>query len=143
VLELGTGSGYQTAVLAELAGRVISVERLSDLLEAATDVLARLGYTNVELHSARDDVLGWPDGAPYDAILVAAGAPALPPALADQLGLGGRLVIPVGGREEQELVRATRTATGLQVERLGGCRFVPLIGPAAWPDDPALVQPVL
>ena len=138
VLELGTGSGYQTAILAELASQVATVERVAALQEEAAETLARLGYRNVTFHPARPDVLGWPDDAPYDALVVTAGAPGVPGALMDQLALGGRLVIPVGSREEQELVRVTRTEDEPRIERLGGCRFVPLIGPDAWPDDPGL-----
>ena len=138
VLELGTGSGYQTAILAELADQVTTVERVAALQAEATETLTRLGYRNITFHLARADVLGWPEGAPYDAIVVTAGAPTVPGALTDQLAIGGRLVIPVGSREEQELVRVTRTDGEARVERLGGCRFVPLIGPEAWPDDPGL-----
>jgi len=138
VLELGTGSGYQTAILAELASRVITIERVAALQEEAAETLTRLGYRNVAFHPARAEVLGWPEGAPYEAIVVTAGAPSVPVTLIDQLTIGGRLVIPVGSREEQELVRLTRTEDEPRIERLGGCRFVPLIGPDAWPDDPGL-----
>lgn len=135
VLELGTGSGYQTAILAELAAQVVTVERLADLRERAAAILTRLGYRNVEVHAARDDVLGWPEGAPYDGIIVTAAAPRVPESLVAQLAIGGQLVIPVGTRAEQLLTRVTRTEAGARTEHLGGCRFVPLIGPDAWPND--------
>jgi protein-L-isoaspartate(D-aspartate) O-methyltransferase len=131
VLELGTGSGYQTAVLAELASRVVTVERLTELADAARRVLDRLGYTKVEFHIA-GDTLGWHPGAPYDAIMVTAGAPNVPAELLAQLGSGGRMVIPVGSRYLQELCLVTRGRDGVKVRNLGGCRFVSLIGKSAW-----------
>jgi protein-L-isoaspartate(D-aspartate) O-methyltransferase len=131
VLEIGTGSGYQAAVLAELAGYVYTVERIPELAEAAARTLAELGYKNVQVEIAGDQ-LGCPEYAPYDAILVAAAAPSVHQTLVDQLCEGGRLVIPVGSRYEQELLRVTRLNTGIRTERLGGCRFVPLIGRDAW-----------
>ncbi len=138
VLELGTGSGYQAAVLSELAGAVVSVERLPGLLSGAAERLRRLGYANVEVRGAGPD-LGWPDGAPFDAIVVAAGAPRMPTALIDQLSEGGRLVVPVGPADSQELMRVIRGPRDLSVHTLGGCRFVPLIGRGAWDErDPEL-----
>jgi protein-L-isoaspartate(D-aspartate) O-methyltransferase len=131
VLEIGTGSGYQAAVLAELAGCVYTVERIPELAEAAAGTLAELGYKNVQVEIAGDQ-LGYPKYAPYDAILVAAAAPSVHQTLVDQLCEGGRLVIPVGSRYEQELLRVTRLHTGIRTEKLGGCRFVPLIGRDAW-----------
>ena len=131
VLELGTGSGYQTAILAGLAKWVVSIERVPQLAESARQILEKLGYTNIEIHTTVQ-ALGWPDGAPYDAIIVTAGAPSVPDALLEQLALGGRLVIPVGSRWEQDLLRVTRKRRGNVVENLGGCRFVPLIGKDAW-----------
>jgi len=131
VLEIGTGSGYQAAVLAELAGCVYSVERIPELAESAARTLSELGYKNVKVEIAGDQ-LGCPKYAPYDAILVAAAAPSVHQTLVDQLCEGGRLVIPVGSRYEQELLRVTRLNTGIRTERLGGCRFVPLIGRDAW-----------
>lgn len=131
VLELGTGSGYQAAILAELARWVVSVERILELAESARRVLEKLGYTNIEIHIAEKS-LGWPAGAPYDAIIVTAGAPRIPDALLEQLRFGGRLVIPVGSRWEQDLLRITKRRKGNLVESLGGCRFVPLIGDGAW-----------
>jgi len=132
VLEIGTGSGYQTALLARLAKHVVTVERIPPLAERAARVLSGLGHANVEVHEG-GDVLGWPQGAPYDAIIVTAAAPEVPRELLDQLGSGGRLVIPVGGRELQELVRIVKTPEGALRHNLGPCRFVPLLGKSAWP----------
>ncbi len=134
VLEIGTGSGYQTAVLAELARLVVTVERLPALAEAARRILGSLGYTNIITHLAGES-LGWPQDAPYDAILVTAGAPRVPPELIDQLAIGGRLVIPAGSRYEQELYKIIRHETGNEVHDLGGCRFVPLIAKGAWEEN--------
>lgn len=134
VLEIGTGSGYQTAVLAELARRVVTVERLPALSATAREVLDGRGYRNIEMHPATE-TLGWPDGAPYDAIMVTAGAPRVPPDLLSQLALGGRLVIPVGTRHVQELQKFTRREKDNLVENLGGCRFVSLIGRNAWEEE--------
>ncbi|MBI4288474.1 MAG: protein-L-isoaspartate(D-aspartate) O-methyltransferase [Chloroflexi bacterium] len=134
VLEIGTGSGYQTAILAEIARKVVSVERLSELAERARLVLDRLGYTNAEVHLS-GATLGWPQGGPYQAILIAAGAPRVPDSLLEQLELHGRMVLPVGSRHDQELIRVTKLPATVVTERLGGCRFVPLIGPEAWDED--------
>ena len=131
VLEVGTGSGYQAAVLAELAGLIYSVERIAELAESASLLLAKLGYKNIFVGTA-GELLGWPAHAPYDAIIVTAAAPEIPLDLLDQLREGGRLVIPVGARWEQELLRITRGKSANRVEKLGGCRFVPLIGRGAW-----------
>ena len=131
VLELGTGSGYQAAILANLAKQVVSIERIDKLAESAKKNLDKLGCKNVEIHNA-SETLGWPDGAPYDAIIVTAGAPRIPDILLEQLALGGRLVIPVGSRWEQDLLKVTRRKRKHLVKNLGGCRFVPLIGPGAW-----------
>ena len=131
VLEVGTGSGYQTAVVACCAGSVISLERWPRLAERATRLLGTLGYRNVEIHIA-DGTLGWPPAAPYDAIIVTAASPAVPAPLVQQLRLGGRLVIPVGQAEQQDLLLLTKTAQGLAQQKLGVCVFVPLIGAAAW-----------
>ena len=132
VLEIGTGSGYQAAVLSLLARHVITVERVTPLAEEAERRLERLGYANIEVHAV-DEVLGWPDGGPYDAIAVTAAAPEVPRALLSQLAMGGRLAIPVGSRALQELVRITKTPQGAQRHNLGPCRFVLLLGSAAWP----------
>jgi len=131
VLELGTGSGYQTAILAELAKRIVSIERIDKLAESAKKVLDKLGCANVEIHNA-GETLGWPDGAPYDAIIVTAGAPHIPDILLEQLAPGGRMVIPVGSRWEQDLLKVIKRKRKHLVKNLGGCRFVPLIGPGAW-----------
>jgi protein-L-isoaspartate(D-aspartate) O-methyltransferase len=132
VLEIGTGSGYQTAILAQLGDYVVSVERVGPLAERAREVLRHLGCVNIEVH-AGGEFLGWPEAAPYDAVLVTAAAPEIPRELLDQLALGGRLVIPVGARELQELVRIVKTPEGALRHNLGPCRFVPLLGRGAWP----------
>ncbi len=131
VLELGAGSGYQAAILAELAAQVFTVERISSLAQAAQQALTALGYTNVHLRVA-DGTLGWPEEAPFDAILVTAGSPQVPPPLVEQLAVGGRLLIPVGDSYSQTLTRVRRTPEGLKHEYLGGCRFVKLIGKHGW-----------
>jgi protein-L-isoaspartate(D-aspartate) O-methyltransferase len=133
VLEIGTGSGYQTAVLAELAGSIVSVERLPELAESAKKVFDELGYTNITVHTAKK-TLGWQEEAPYDAIIATAGAPKIPPSLVAQLKFNGTLVIPVGSRHLQELYKVTRLKTKNRVVNLGGCRFVSLIGKGAWED---------
>ncbi len=132
VLEVGTGSGYQAAVLAELASRVISIERHRGLSEKAGRVLAELGTTSVHL-VVGDGSLGWPETAPYDRIIVTAATAACPPALLEQLREGGRLVIPIGDSESQVLEAIVKTTGGRRTETLSGCRFVPLIGDQAWP----------
>jgi protein-L-isoaspartate(D-aspartate) O-methyltransferase len=133
VLEIGTGSGYAAAILGELAREVDTVERIERLAVTAAERFARLGITNVHVHHA-DGTLGWPAGAPYEAICVAAGAPKPPPALLAQLAIGGRLVLPAGPLELQKLIRITRTdETTYDEEDLGGVRFVPLVGEAGWP----------
>ena len=134
VLELGTGSGYQTAILAELARLVVTVERLPTLSEGAKKVLDSLGYTNIITHLARE-TLGWPEEAPYDAIITTAAAPRVPPELIDQLAIGGRLVIPVGSRYAQELYKITRQRKKNEIKDLGSCRFVSLIGKGAWEEE--------
>jgi protein-L-isoaspartate(D-aspartate) O-methyltransferase len=131
VLELGTGSGYEAAILAELAQKVVTVECIPELAESAKQVLDKLGYSNIEIHVA-DKTLGWPEGAPYDAIIVSAGAPSVPQVLLEQLTWEGRLVIPVGSRWQQDLLRVTKLRKGNRIENLGGCYFVPLIGEGAW-----------
>jgi len=134
VLEVGTGSGYQAAVLAEMAQWVITVERHPKLAEKAKEVLDKLGYTNIEVHLAERS-LGWRQGAPYDAIVVAAGAPKVPQELLKQLADGGRLVIPVGSRHEQELFKVTKQKHETITQNLGYCRWVPLIGDEAWTSE--------
>ncbi|HWF05395.1 MAG TPA: protein-L-isoaspartate(D-aspartate) O-methyltransferase [Candidatus Angelobacter sp.] len=128
VLEIGAGSGYQTALLAELAGQVFAVERHLSLAAAACHTLERLGYRNARIITA-DGSLGFPEAAPFDAIIVSAAAPSIPQALAEQLAIGGRLVVPVGNPEQQFVQLLQRLADGTtSVRTLEGCRFVPLIG---------------
>lgn len=138
VLEIGTGSGYAAAVLAEIAGRVTTVERIATLADTATAKLAELGYGNVDVRLA-DGTRGWPQAAPYDAIAVAAGGPQVPETLKAQLKIGGRLVMPVGADlEAQDLVCLTRRGEAdYQRDRLGHVRFVPLIGAEGWPSPEA------
>jgi protein-L-isoaspartate(D-aspartate) O-methyltransferase len=136
VLEVGTGSGYQTAILAELCRLVVTTERLLGLSETAGKTLADLGYENIELHLA-EETLGWKNGAPYDAIIATAAAPSIPDELLEQLAIGGRMVIPVGSRYVQELYKITRRKERNVVENLGACRFVSLIGKGAWPEESA------
>ncbi|HLE82759.1 MAG TPA: protein-L-isoaspartate(D-aspartate) O-methyltransferase [Thermoanaerobaculia bacterium] len=133
VLEIGAGSGYAAAVLAEIAAELYTVERHARLAEEAAARLTRLGYDNVHVRVG-DGSLGWPEHAPFDAIVVAAGAPEVPEALKEQLAVGGRLVIPVGqGRTLQDLLRLRRLSeTEYQREELGGVRFVPLVGEEGW-----------
>ena len=127
VLDVGTGSGYQAAVLAELADALVTIERVPALAEQARAALAEAGCTNVEVRVG-DGSLGVPDRAPYDGIAVAAAAPTVPPALYEQLSEGGRLVLPRGGRGGQELVLVERTFEGPVERRSVSCRFVPLLG---------------
>ena len=134
VLEVGTGSGYQAAILAELAHYVVTTERFPALAEQARKVLNSLGYTNIEIYMA-EETLGYQRKAPYDAIMVTAAAPRVPTDLLAQLAIGGRMVIPVGSRHVQELFKITRKRKGNITRNLGGCRFVPLIGKGAWEED--------
>lgn len=131
VLEIGTGSGYQAAILARLVTVVFSIERLPELAVQARATLAALGLRNVHV-IVGDGSVGLPEHGPYGAIIVAAASPKLPQPLIEQLDIGGRLVIPVGDRREQTLVRLTKTVQGTPREHLGGCRFVPLIGEEGW-----------
>jgi protein-L-isoaspartate(D-aspartate) O-methyltransferase len=131
VLEVGTGSGYQAAVLAELARRVITTERVPELAEEARKTLRDLGYANVEV-ILTDGSKGYPAEAPFDAIMVTAGAPEIPGVLVEQLAEGGRLVIPVGSSYQQTLMRLTKRGGEEKTEALEGCVFVPLIGEYGW-----------
>lgn len=131
VLEIGTGSGYQAAVLSRLATVVFSVERLPELAARARTALETLGLKNIHVIVA-DGSIGLPEHAPYHGIIVAAASPKTPQPLIDQLATGGRLVIPVGDRHEQTLTRLNKMEQGASVEQLGGCRFVPLIGEEGW-----------
>jgi len=132
VLEIGAGSGYQTAVLSKIAGQVYAIERLGDLAREAQSRIRQLGIYNATV-KCFDGTLGWAANAPYDAILVAAGGPTVPQPLVTQLKVGGRLVLPVGdSRESQRLVRVIKTDTGSKQEDHGACAFVPLIGQHGW-----------
>ncbi len=134
VLEIGTGSGYQAAILAELAHWVYSIERIPSLAERAERILARLGYRNISI-AVGDGSLGWPEAAPFEAIIVTAGAPDVPLALLEQLQLGGRLVIPVGPPCSQTLRRVMKGEKGFQQESLASCVFVKLVGEHGWRDE--------
>jgi len=132
VLEIGAGSGYQTAVLSRIAAQVYSIERLGDLAREAQMRIRQLGIYNATV-KCFDGTLGWSAHAPYDAILVAAGGPTVPEPLITQLKIGGRLVVPVGeSRESQRLIRVIKKETGITQEDHGGCAFVPLIGQHGW-----------
>jgi protein-L-isoaspartate(D-aspartate) O-methyltransferase len=133
-LEIGTGSGYQAAVLAYLGARVYSLEKNPVLAESARARLARLGYGGVEV-ICQDGSEGYPAAAPYDVILVTAGSPRIPSALTDQLAEGGRLLIPVGNLEVQRLEFVEKTSSGIVTHWLDACQFVPLIGKSGWPDE--------
>lgn len=132
VLEIGTGSAYQTALLAELAAQVFSIERVGALLDRSRRLLGELGVRNVSLLLG-DGTLGWRDYAPFDAMVVGAGAPHVPPALEEQLAEGGRLLLPIGDREEQVLAVFTKHAGQLERRDITPVRFVPLIGAGGWP----------
>ena len=131
VLEIGTGSGYQTAILAELAAEVVSVERIGVLAERARKTLQKQGYENVRVEVG-DGTLGWPDGAPYDRVIVTAGSPEVPPSLKQQLGDGGIMVIPVGARYLQSLTVVTRHGDEFGEHAGCACTFVKLIGKEGW-----------
>lgn len=132
VLEIGAGSGYQTAILSKVAGQVYAIERIADLAREAQSRIRQLGIFNATV-KCFDGTLGWAASAPYDAILVAAGGPGIPAPLVTQLKVGGRLVMPVGEtREAQRLIRIIKTATGQKQEDHGPCAFVPLIGQHGW-----------
>lgn len=134
VLEIGTGSGYQAAILAMLADHVFSIDRLASLAGEARRLLESLNFYNIAIRVG-DGTLGWKDEAPFDAVMVTAGSPNIPKTLVEQLAVGGRLVIPVGGRHSQVLIRLTRLSEDInevKKEDLGGCRFVDLIGEYGW-----------
>jgi protein-L-isoaspartate(D-aspartate) O-methyltransferase len=133
VLEIGAGSGYQAAILAELAKEVITVEKNEVLAQIARERLASLGYCNIDVKLG-DGTLGWPEAAPFDAALVAAAAPSVPPPLLEQLAEGARLVIPVGDTEKQMLLRIRKSAGQILQEKLFACQFVPLRGRYGWPE---------
>jgi len=134
VLEIGTGSGYQTVLLAHLAAQVFSIERVGTLAESARRVIREAGVRNVSLLSG-DGTLGWRDYSPFDAILVTAGSPQVPVPLGEQLGEGGRMLIPLGGKDEQILTVVTKRGVGLERRDIGAVRFVPLVGAHGWPAE--------
>ncbi len=127
VLEIGTGSGYQAAILAELAAQVFTVERHEQLLKHASEILKEMGYNNIYF-KVSDGTKGWPEKSPFQGILVTAASPEIPPSLLEQLSPEGKLVIPMGNSWMQELLLITRDEEGYRKENLGGCRFVPLVG---------------
>ena len=133
VLEVGTGSGFQTALLARLAAQVFTIERVSALMERAKDVLRTLQVNNVSF-LVGDGTIGWREYGPYDAILVGAGSPTVPQPLVDQLAIGGRLLCPVGNRDKQEVVLVTRDVSGVRTSVVTDARFVPLVGTHGWVD---------
>lgn len=133
ILEIGTGSGYQTAILLELAGEVYSIERNKRLGRRARRTLYSLGYDHFHLREG-DGTLGWPEAAPFDAILVTAGSPDVPQTYLDQLADGGRLLIPSGSEEEQEMIIYEKNGRRFESHTLGKCRFVRLIGQYGWPE---------
>ncbi len=130
-LEIGTGSGYQTAILAELSERVYTIERIRPLMERARYLLNELRYTNI-LFKSFDGTLGWEEYAPFDAIIITAGAPKIPENLIAQLNEGGRMIVPVGDRMSQDLMEVIKDKNGYRKNNLGGCRFVDLIGAHGW-----------
>ncbi len=134
VLEVGAGSGYQAAILSLLTRQVLSVERIPSLAERARVLLSSLGYANVEVRPA-GSVLGCPEEAPFDAIIVTAAAPSLPRTLMEQMADGGRMVIPAGSQQEQSLIKVVKSRTTYSITNLGPCRFVPLVGKGAWDTD--------
>lgn len=134
VLEIGTGSGYQTAVLAKLAKKVYTIERLQALSVGARKILYRLSYNNVEFKIG-DGTLGWPEEAPFDAIIVTAAGPEIPPALKEQMAEDARMVIPVGGAEMQKLFLVRRRKKDWSTEVLSECRFVKLVGEEGWGNE--------
>ena len=131
VLEIGTGSGYQAAVLAEIASEVYTVEIIPQLGEKAEELLVGMGYENINVKIG-DGYKGWPEHEPYDAIIVTAGAPQIPKTLVDQLAVGGRMVIPVGNHYSQDLIKIYKDEQGIHETNLGGCRFVKLLGEYGW-----------
>ena len=131
VLEIGTGSGYQAAILAEIVYRVYTIERIRSLYIQARNLLDELHYHNVVMRCS-DGTAGWPGESPFDAIMVTAGAPDVPEKLVDQLAEGGRMVVPVGNQHAQDLIKLTKGKSGVHRSNLGGCRFVKLIGTHGW-----------
>ncbi len=134
VLEIGTGSGYQTVLLSHLVAQVFSIERIPALMQQARENIQRAGATNVNL-LVGDGTIGWREYAPYDAILVGAGSPSIPQPLVDQLAEGGRLLVPVGGRDEQKLVVVEKKGDAITTREMSPVRFVPLLGSHGWSGD--------
>lgn len=142
VLEIGTGSGYQTAILAELARHIYTIERFAALFEKARKLLTDAGYKNISFQVG-DGTIGWPEEAPFNKIIVTAAAPEVPAPLVEQLAEGGRMVIPVGGRQLQALLAITKEHGKLHREELCACSFLPLIGREGWPDQETWLQHLL
>ena len=134
VLEIGTGSGYQAAVLADIVFRVYTIERIRALYIQARKLLDRLNYHNIIMRCS-DGTTGWQDESPFDAIMVTAGAPEVPEKLLDQLATGGRMIVPVGNQHSQDLIKITKDKDGIHRSNLGGCRFVKLIGAQGWKEN--------
>ncbi|MCF8110383.1 MAG: protein-L-isoaspartate(D-aspartate) O-methyltransferase [Desulfobacteraceae bacterium] len=134
VLEIGTGSGYQAAVLAEIAYRVYTIERNRTLYENARKIFEQLGYYNI-ISRYSDGTIGWREESPFDAIIITAGAPEIPKPLMDQLAIGGRMVVPVGSSFSQKMAKVVKEEQGIHQTDLGGCRFVRLVGQYGWKDD--------
>lgn len=134
VLEIGTGSGYQAAVLAEIVFRVYTIERIRALYIQTRKLLDRLNYHNIIMRCS-DGTTGWQDESPFDAIMVTAGAPEVPEKLLDQLAAGGRMIVPVGNQHSQDLIKITKDKDGIHKSNLGGCRFVKLIGAQGWKEN--------
>ena len=134
VLEIGTGSGYQAAVLAEIVFRVYTIERIRALYIQTRKLLDRLNYHNIIMRCS-DGTTGWQDESPFDAIMVTAGAPEVPEKLLDQLATGGRMIVPVGNQHSQDLIKITKDKDGIHKSNLGGCRFVKLIGAQGWKEN--------
>lgn len=133
VLEIGTGSGYQAAILAQIVYRIYTIERIHSLYIKARKLFDQLGYHNIVTRYS-DGSSGWKDESPFDAIIVTAGAPEIPSVLVNQLAIGGRMVLPVGNQYSQDLVRLVRDKRGVHQTNLGGCRFVKLVGEHGWSD---------
>lgn len=131
VLEIGTGSGYQAAILAQITYRVYTIERIHSLYVKTRRLFDKLGYHNIVTRYS-DGTTGWKDESPFDAIIVTAGAPEIPAVLVNQLAMGGRMVIPVGNQHSQDLIRLVREKGGVHQTNLGGCRFVKLVGEHGW-----------
>lgn len=131
VLEIGTGSGYQAAILAQIVFRVYTIERIHSLYVKARKLFDNLGYHNIVMRYS-DGTSGWKDQSPFDAIIVTAGAPEIPHTLVSQLAMGGRMVIPVGNQHSQDLIKLVRDRKGIHQTNLGGCRFVKLVGEHGW-----------